>query len=64
MKKDLLTSELLTDVYSDLLKYRSKLKLELQEIKNSDTPFLDYLCQEKIDKVESNLEKIKEIINH
>jgi hypothetical protein len=56
------TRHLLTDVYSDLMKYRDLLKLEIQEIRNSETSFLDYLCQEKIDKVEANLEAISKMI--
>lgn len=56
------TKHLLVDVYSDLMKYREVLKLEIQEIRNSETSFLDYLCQEKIDKVEANLEAIGKMI--
>ena len=55
-------NHLFIDIYSDLMKYRDKLKLELQQIKNSDAPFLDYLCQEKIDKVECNLKQLRELI--
>jgi hypothetical protein len=55
--------ELLISVYSDLIDRRNKLKLEIQKVRNSETSFLDYLIQEKIDKVESNLEGIKQLIN-
>ena len=55
--------ELLISVYSDLIDHRNKLKLEIQKVRNSETSFLDYLIQEKIDKVESNLQGIKQLIN-
>ena len=57
------TSKLLISAYSDLIDHRKNLIHQLQKVRNSDTSFLDYLIQEKIDKVNENLEGIKQLIN-